>query len=96
MEVEIGKKLIARVPVVMSLAALMAVAMQLVIFGIKPGTDEGALAHIWQLLMVAQLPLIALFAYQWAGRAPRQALTILFVQLLALVTAALPVFLLGL
>lgn len=95
MELEIGKKLSARIPVVMSLGAIVLVGLQVVIFGSKPEVDEGTLAHLWQLLMVAQLPLIVFFAYRWLRRAPRQALTILFVQVLALVTAALPVFILG-
>jgi hypothetical protein len=96
MELEIGKKMLARLPVVMSLVAFSLVVIQVVAHGFKPETDEGALAHLWQLLMVAQLPLIGWFAYRWLGRAPRQALTILFVQLLALAAAALPVFVLGL
>ena len=95
MEFEVGKKLSARMPVVMSLGAIMLIGLQVVMHGIKPADDEGALAHLWQLLMVAQLPLIAFFACRWLRRAPRQALTILGVQLLALLTAALPVFVLS-
>ncbi|MBV8605486.1 MAG: hypothetical protein JO224_12430 [Pelomonas sp.] len=95
MELEIGKKPAAWMPVLMSLGALAMVALQLAIYGVKPEADEGAFAHLWQLLMVAQLPVIALFAYRWLRRAPRQTLTVLAAQGLALVTAALPVFLLG-
>ena len=95
MELEIGNKPGAWVPVVMSLGALAMVAMQLAFHGVQPQADEGAFAHLWQLLMVAQLPLIGLFAFRWWSRTPRQALTILAAQVLALVTAALPVLLLG-
>ena len=95
MKFEVGKRLSARMPVVMSLGAIVLVGLQIAIHGTKPEVDEGALAHLWQLLMAAQLPLIVLFACRWLRRAPRQASTILAVQLVALATAALPVFVLG-
>ena len=95
METEIGKKPSAWIPVVMSLGAIGLIGLQLTAHGIARQTDEGAVAHLWQLLMAAQLPLIAIFAYRWLRRAPRQALTILAAQTLALAAAALPVFLLG-
>ncbi len=95
MELEIGKKPSALLPVVMSLVAIVLVGIQLATHGFKPEVDEGALAHLWQLLIAAQLPLIGFFAYRWLRQAPRQALTILGVQVLALVTALLPIFILG-
>jgi len=95
MDVEIGKKPSALMPVVMSLGAIVLVGIQLATSGVDADLDEGALAHLWQLLIAAQLPVMAFFVYRWVRRAPRQALTILVVQMLALVTAALPVFLLG-
>lgn len=95
MDTEIGKKPGAWLPVLMSLGALALVALQLAIHGIQPEADEGAVAHLWQLLMLTQLPLIAAFAFRWLRRARRQTLTILAAQLLALASAALPVFLLG-
>ncbi|MBV8500415.1 MAG: hypothetical protein JO006_01710 [Paucibacter sp.] len=94
-EIEIGKQPAAWLPVLMSLAAIGMVAMQLAFYGAAREADEGAFAHLWQLLMVAQLPLIAAFAYRWLRQAPRQALTILAAQALALAAAVLPVFLLG-
>jgi hypothetical protein len=51
-----------------------------VIFGIVHEADEGTAAHIFQLLMVVQLPIIAYFALKWLPRAPRQALQILALQ----------------
>lgn len=95
MEIEIGKKPSALAPVLMSIGAIFLVGLQLATHGFKAAADEGTLAHLWQLLMLAQLPVIAFFAWRWLRRAPRQGLTVLGVQLLALVTAALPVFLLG-
>ena len=35
--------------------------------------DEGTAAHLWQLLMAAQLPLGVFFAAAWLPRAPRWA-----------------------
>ena len=59
-------------------------------------SDEGAIAHIWQLLMAGQLPLIAYFAMRWCPRVPRQAVYVLALQLGLAVTAMAPVYFLGL
>jgi len=56
--------------------------------------DEGAAAHLWQLLMLAQLVAIAVFLVRWAPKAPRLTLMMLGLQLCGLVAAALPVWLL--
>jgi hypothetical protein len=95
MKVSIGKLPSAWIPVVMSLAALVLVAIQLVTHGVEPERDEGAVAHLWQLLMGAQLPVIALFAFRWLRRAPRQAVPVLIVQVAAAAAAAVPVYALG-
>lgn len=95
MQVSIGKLPSAWIPVVMSLAALVLVAMQLVTHGVEPERDEGAIAHLWQLLMGAQLPVIAFFAFRWLRRAPRQAVPVLIVQVAAAAAAAVPVYALG-
>jgi hypothetical protein len=96
MEVDMGKEPSALIPVVMSLGALIvaivAVALQLGTRGVEPARDAGAIAHLWQLLMVAQLPVIAYFAFRWLCRTPWQAATVLIVQALAWAAAAvLPV-----
>jgi hypothetical protein len=56
--------------------------------------DEGAVARLWQLLMLAQLAAIALFLFRWAPRAPRSAMLMAVLQVCGLVAAALPVWLL--
>lgn len=56
--------------------------------------DEGTAAHLWQLLMLAQLVAIAVFLVRWAPKAPRPAMMMLALQLSGLVAAALPVWLL--
>ena len=86
----------AFVPMAMSLAALAVVVGHIVLFGTAREADEGTAAHLWQLLMAGQLPVIALFAIIWLPRAPRPAALILALQALALLAAAAPVFLLRL
>jgi hypothetical protein len=46
--------------------------------------------------MAGQIPIIAIFALGWLPRAPRQAMLVLALQLIAGLAAAAPVFLLGL
>lgn len=85
----------AFLPVAMSLAALSTIFVYIALHGTAPQADEGAAAHIWQLLMAAQAPIILMFAFKWVSRSPRQALPILALQISAALAAAAPVFLLG-
>jgi hypothetical protein len=82
----------AFLPVAMSLAALATVLGHVAIFGAAREADEGTAAHIWQLLMIAQLPIIAFFAIKWLPRTPRQALLMLALQAGAALAALAPVF----
>jgi len=82
-------------PIAMSSAALLTIAVHVARAGIAPQADEGAAAHVWQLLMAGQLPVVALFALKWLPEAPRPAAGVLALQLGALVAAAAPVVLLG-
>ena len=84
----------AFVPVAMSLAALATVLLHLARFGPAPQPDEGTSAHIWQLLMAAQIPIIAFFAIKWLRRAPREALPVVALQIGAVLLALAPIFLL--
>ena len=56
--------------------------------------DEGAVAHLWQLLMVLQLPIIGWFALRWLPRDPKRTAMMLALQALAIVAAAMPVYVL--
>jgi len=85
----------ALIPLVMSFAALAVIAAHIAVSGIARQADEGAPAHLWQLLMAGQIPVIGLFALMWLPRAPRQALLVLGLQTVALIAAAAPVFLLN-
>ena len=86
----------AFLPVAMSFAALATVLGHVVRFGVAREADEGTAAHIFQLLMIAQVPLVAFFAITWLPQAPRQALPILALQAAAALAALAPVFLLNL
>ena len=85
----------ALIPLAMSLAALGVLFGHIVIVGTARQADEGTAAHLWQLLMAGQLPVIAFFAISWLPRRPLQALVVLALQAAAGIAAAAPVFLLG-
>jgi hypothetical protein len=57
--------------------------------------DEGTAAHLWQLLMGLQLPIILYFALRWLPQQPKAALMVLAAQFVAGVAAAFPVWYLG-
>ena len=84
----------AFLPPVMSLAALALVLGHYALHGGAPQADEGAAAHLWQLLMAAQAPLVLWFAVRELPRSPRPAAAILALQLAAALAAMAPVFLL--
>jgi hypothetical protein len=86
----------AFLPVAMSFAALVTVLGHVLMFGAAREADEGAAAHIFQLLMVAELPIVASFAIKWLPRFPKQALQVMAVQVGAALAALAPVFFLGL
>jgi hypothetical protein len=56
---------------VLSLAVLAAFVILLVALHPAREPDEGTGAHLWQLLMAAQLPVGAFFAIAWLPSAPR-------------------------
>jgi hypothetical protein len=85
----------AVIPIVMSLAALGAVAYHLARFGTAPQPDEGAAAHIWQLLMAGQLPVIGFYALKWLPQAPGPTLRMLALQVGAALAAVAPIYFLG-
>jgi len=82
----------AFVPVGMSAAALAIVIGYAAMFGVARQADEGTAAHLWQLLMAGQLPVVLFFALRWLPAAPRQAIPVLVVQIGAAVAAMFPVW----
>lgn len=98
----IMKKPSAFLPLAMSLTAL-AMLGSAYIFALSTGhgglvrqPDEGAIAHLWQLLMAGQMPVLVFFAIKWLPRAPRQTLYVLALQAGAALASMAPVFLLNL
>lgn len=77
------KKPSAWLPIAMSLAVLMILLGYFARFGIVRETDEGAAAHLFQILMSLQAPIILFFAIKWLPRNPKPALAILALQFAA-------------
>jgi hypothetical protein len=90
------KQITAFVPVAMSLVALTLVLSNVAIYGVVRQSDEGTVAHIWQLLMAGQVPIVAFFAIKWLPRAPKQSLGVLAMQAGAGLASMAPVFFLHL
>jgi hypothetical protein len=86
----------AWLPLAMSGAAIVVLAAQLLLVGTRHEADEGAAAHLWQLLMVGQVPLIIWFLARRVPLGLRNAMPVLAAQALAIAIAAAPVALLGL
>ena len=55
--------------------------------------DEGTAAHLWQLLMVAQVIGMVFFAARWLPRDGKRASVMLALQAVGIVAAALPLYL---
>ncbi len=86
------KKPSGYLPVAMSLAALAIVLVSLTLFGATHEADEGATAHLWQLLMAGQVPIIGFFMLRWLPQAFRPALLVLAIQIAAALAAMAPVW----
>jgi hypothetical protein len=91
----------AWLPLGMSLSALTMVVVSLAIGLVQGGKvtrdpDEGAIAHIWQLLMTVQMPIVLFFAIKWLRRAPSQTLRVLGLQAGAWLASCAPIYLLHL
>ena len=92
MNVSMMKQPSAFLPMAMSLAALALVLVHLAIFGVVREADEGTAAHLWQLLMVGQVPVVAYFALKWLPQSPGKALRVLALQFVAALAACAPVY----
>lgn len=76
----------AFLPLAMSLAALFLVLGHAAVFGVLHEADEGAAAHIWQILMAGQAPLLGYFMLRWLPDRPRESLK--FLALIAVIWLA--------
>jgi len=75
----------------MSLAALVLVLSHLGLSGAEPTADEGTAAHLFQLLLAGQAPIVAFFAVKWLPRMPAEALMMIGWQAGAAMLALAPV-----
>jgi len=75
----------AWIPLAMSFAALAMILIFVAIngFASSGNGDEGAPARIFQLIMVAQLPIAGYFAIKWLPKQPKQSLMVLALQAVA-------------
>lgn len=80
-------------PLILSSLALILVLANIAL-GVPRQPDENASAHIWQLLMLGQIPFILGFlaTADWRARSPA---LLLVIQLAAFGAACLPVWLAG-
>jgi hypothetical protein len=63
---------------------------------LRPKPDEDAYAHLFQIFLAAQIPIIAWFAIKWMPQAPRPGAIVLILQFLAIAVVCSPVYLLHL
>lgn len=80
-------------PLIFSAIAL-AIVIGNIVAGVPPQPDETASAHLWQLLMVVQLPIIIAFLVtaDWRSWSPAVRLSL---QLATFAAACIPVWLAG-
>ena len=92
MDARLLKRPTAFIPLAMSIAAVSIVIVYVAMFGTARQDDEGTAAHLWQLLIAGQLPIVAFFAIRWLPAAPRQALMVLALQFVAGLAAVFPIW----
>ncbi|HSX57947.1 MAG TPA: hypothetical protein VLE47_01585 [Candidatus Saccharimonadales bacterium] len=94
MDFTLIKKPAGWIPIAISIGALTLPWLWVYFFGPEPTGDEGGAAHLWQLLMIAQVIAIAIFAIIYLPKKPKQAILVLLIQIAFLIAAAIPVFIL--
>ena len=85
----------AFLPLAMSFTAFSIVLVHIIASGMARQADEGTAAHLWQLLLAAQIPIIGVFGIRWLPHSPRSALLVLGLQAVATIAALAPVYLLN-
>src|SRR5436305_14400740 len=83
---------IAFLPMAMSLMAVGVVLTHITFSGTARQPGEGTAAHLWQLLMAGQLPVVIVFAAKWLPQSSRYALAVLALQAATAVAAITPVY----
>jgi len=83
-------------PLLMSAASCAVVTLVISGAGAVRDLDEGVAAHVWQLLVIGQVPLIAWSFFRRWPQSRQTACAVLAVHMVGLAVAAAPVALLGL
>jgi hypothetical protein len=91
----------AFLPLAMSLTSLGLLLVPIAVgighsSGLPRDPDGGEIAHLWQILMTVQVPMVVFFAVKWLRRAPGQTLRVLGMQAGAWLAACAPVYFLHL
>jgi hypothetical protein len=81
----------ALIPMIMSLMALALVSGHIVLYGAVREADEGTTAHLWQILMAGQAPVLLFFAIKWIPRVPLKAFGVMALQVGSVLAAMAPV-----
>ena len=83
MNISLLKQPSAFLPIAMSLVSLSLVLSHVAIYGFVQEADEGSAAHLFQLLMAGQVPIIAYFGLKWLPSSTARTLGILALQAIA-------------
>ena len=67
----------AWLPLGMSLAAVVLAPGHAAIFGVVHEADEGAAAHVWQILMAGQIPFVIYFMVKWLPQRVKESMLVL-------------------
>ena len=76
----------------LSLVAFAMVLGHIAMFGVVREADEGTTAHLFQIWIVLEVLLVAFFVARWLPQAPKQALLVLAIQVIAALVVCAPVF----
>ena len=90
------KKPSAYLPIVFSVAISIMIVSFITLVGVEQNEDEGMAAHLFQLWLAYEVVAIGFFAAKWLAKDPKSVLYILAVQVMAVILAAAPIFILGL
>ncbi len=88
----------AWIPILFSAISLVLTLLTVAITGAPqtPPADEGTAAHLFQLWLVLEVLMILFFAVRWLPRSFKAAACVLTVQIVTVIAACSPVFILGL
>ena len=87
------KKPSAWIPIALSVAILLMELGAIVVFGTpSPKSDEGVLAHLFQIWLVLEALLISFFVTAWVVRSPVPAVRILLLQVGEVFAGCFPVY----